>query len=227
MPRSPPTRSPTLPRSPSISPRLRCSPDPPHLASRDWEQHRYDAAVGYKHSLEGILEAAADVALESGIAKLTYASVAARAGVSDRMIVYYLPTKADLVRGAAGTIGADFQRLLAEAFGQGRRPVDELVAAAWPVFTSAEGDRVFRVFFEIVGLAASGREPFDELAPAMVGAWADWLADRTKGSTAEIRQRRALSVIASLDGLLLLRHTIGPAAAAQAAHAFGITVPLT
>lgn len=181
--------------------------------------------MGYKHSQDGILEAAADVALESGMAKLTYASVAARAGVSDRMIVYYLPTKADLVRATVGKIGADFQRLLADAFGQERRSVDELVATAWPVLTSAEGDRVFRVFFEIVGLAAAHQEPFDELAPAMVGGWAVWLSGRTKGSTAEIRHRRALEVIARLDGLLLLRHTVGPAAAAQAARAFGIADP--
>lgn len=178
-------------------------------------------AVGYKHSREDIVQAAVDVALDVGMAKLTFAAVAARAGISDRMVVYYLPTKSALINATARQLGSELQALLADAFGEQRRPPADLFRIAWPVLTSATADPVFRVFLEIVGLAAAGTEPFDQLAPTMIAAWASWLADRTEGTTAAVRHRAALGVIAQLDGLLILRHTVGADAAAQAARTLG------
>jgi AcrR family transcriptional regulator len=179
-------------------------------------------SVGYRHSAEEIVGAAAAVALEHGMAGLTYRRVAERLGISDRMVVYYLPTKADLVQAAAGTLSASLQHLLEQAFGNERQDPEELVRAAWPVLATPEADRVFGIFFEVVGLAASRTEPYGQLAPALVTAWLDWLTDRTAGSTPTVRRRRALGVIARIDGLLLVRQTMGPAAATEAARALGI-----
>lgn len=154
---------------------------------------------------------------------LTYRSVAEHLGISDRMVVYYLPTKADLVGAAATELSGHLQGLLDEAFGDRRRSPEELLRRAWPVLSGDPADRVVALFLEIIGLAAAGTAPFDALARAILDAWATWLAERTEGATPAVRRRTALGVIARIDGLLLLRHALGSAAADDAARSLGIT----
>jgi AcrR family transcriptional regulator len=179
--------------------------------------------VGYRHSREEIVAATAATALEHGIGALTYRRVADRLGISDRMVVYYLPTKADLVHAAATALSASLQGLLLDAFGDRPRPVDELLRAAWPVFATTEADRVAAIFLEVIGLAAAGAEPFDELAPALMSAWVAWLADRVAAPSPVARREGALGIVARIDGLLVIRRTLGPEAADTAARSLGIT----
>jgi hypothetical protein len=54
-------------------------------------------------------------------------------------------------------------------------------------------------------------------------AWRDWLAERVVGDRIDVRRRRALSVMARIDGLLLIRRTMGNDAANHAARELGIT----
>ena len=98
----------------------------------------------------------------------------------------------------------------------------EVVRQAWPVLTSPEADQVFRVYFEVVGLAAAGVEPFSSLAPILIDGWIDWLAPRIAGADAGARSAGATAAVALVDGLLLLRHTVGPTAAGVAAARLGI-----
>jgi AcrR family transcriptional regulator len=178
--------------------------------------------VGYRHSEEEIVDAAAAVALEHGLSGLTYRRVADRLEISDRMVVYYLPTKADLVFAAMTAVSMKLQHLLAEAFGDERRDPDALVRKAWPVLSTPAAEQVFAIFFEAIGLAAARTDPYDQLVPAMMQAWLDWLTTRASGSTPSARRRNALAVIARVDGLLLVRQTLGADASNEAARAQGI-----
>ncbi len=177
--------------------------------------------MGYRHSPDEILEAAVAVALESGMAALTFSRVGARLGISDRTVVYYFPTKLDLVLAVAGALAADVERLLEDAFGSDPLSPHDLVERAWPVLTTPAADRVFAIYFEIVGLASAGQAPYDVLAPGLVQGWVDWLAPRVLGSTPDVRRRRALATVAQVDGLLLVRLVLGADAAAEAAREAG------
>jgi len=178
--------------------------------------------MGYRHSREEILEAAVAVALESGVAALTFGRVGARLAISDRTVVYYFPTKIDLVNAVAGALVVDLMNLLEEAFGSKPLRQSDLLNRAWPMLTTTSADRVFALYFEIVGLAGSGQAPFDTLAAALVAGWVEWLGPRMLGSTAEIRRRRALATVAQIDGLLLVRHILGADAGNAAAREAGI-----
>jgi AcrR family transcriptional regulator len=178
--------------------------------------------VGYRHSEEEIVEAAAATALEYGMSGLTYRRVADRLAISDRMVVYYLPTKSDLVLAAMTAVSVKLQQLLGEAFGDERRDSDALVREAWPVLTTPAAAKVFAIFFEAIGLAAARTDPYDQLVPAMMQAWLDWLTTRSSGATPLARRRNALAVIARVDGLLLVRQTLGTDASNDAARALGV-----
>lgn len=168
--------------------------------------------------------------------QLTYGRLANRLGIADRTVVYYFPTKEQLVTEVIGAFAAELLSVLDVAFGEEPRSASELLDRAWPELTTKKADRVFRVFFELVGLAAARVEPYTTLAPTIIDEWVNWLTPRLaptdlkgkpakQGSTIDPSEHRGqvLAFMAKLDGLLLIRHTIGVPAAAMAAKALGIT----
>ena len=112
--------------------------------------------MGHKHTKSEILEGALAAAFDEGLSQLTFGRVAKRLGVSDRIIVYYFPTKDDLIGEvlfAHGDAAAANPRT--NVHRASRRSL-ELLRAAWPILARADADPVFALFFEAGGLAAVG-----------------------------------------------------------------------
>ena len=175
--------------------------------------------VGYRHTREEILDGALRAAIDEGLSQLTFGRLAKRMGISDRIVVYYFPTKPDLIREVVVAMGVQLQRTLAAAFATPARNHVELVARAWPLLAKPGTDRIFALFFEANGLAAVGREPYASVVPALVEGWIDWAANLI-AETNPHRRTEAETSIAIIDGLLLLRLLGGPAAANRAAATF-------
>jgi AcrR family transcriptional regulator len=176
--------------------------------------------MGYRHTKDEILDGALAVAFDGGLSQLTYGRVAKHLGISDRVVVYYFPSKEDLVSEVLVGVGIQLQQALEPAFRSPAKDHLQLVKAAWPVMARAEADSVFSLFLEATGLAASGREPYRTLVPQLVDAWITWAADYLQGTPAQ-RRTEAETAIALLDGLLLLRQMAGTAAADRAATRIG------
>ncbi|MBM3658774.1 MAG: TetR/AcrR family transcriptional regulator [Actinobacteria bacterium] len=178
--------------------------------------------MGPRHTRDEILEAAVATAFADGLHRLTYGRVARRLGTSDRMVVYYFPTKADLVGAVLVEIGLRLQASLAPAVTAPLPDHRALVRALWPHLARPEVDPVFARFFEAMGLAAAGSTPYADLVPLLVEAWIDWAATMIDAPEAT-RRSEATAAIATVDGLLLLRQIAGPAVADDAAHRLGVT----
>lgn len=178
--------------------------------------------MGYRHSIDEILAVAVDLALERGIGAVTFGAVGRRAGVSDRMVVYYFPTKADLVSAVAAALGVRLQGLLADAFGARPLPREALTRRAFQVLASPKADPVFAVYFEMLGQAAAGVEPFRTLARHQADGWVAWMAPRLDADSDKARREQALATLAQVDGLLLVRHVLGAAPARAAARGLGV-----
>ena len=61
--------------------------------------------MGYRHTKDEILAGALDVAFVDGLSQLTFGRVARHLGISDRVVVYYFPTKDDLISEVLVAIG--------------------------------------------------------------------------------------------------------------------------
>ncbi len=177
--------------------------------------------MGHKHAKEEILAGALATAFDGGLSQLTYGRVAKRLGVNDRIVVYYFPTKGNLVSEVLIAMGAQLQQTLAPAFTSPAADHLALLRAAWPVLAHRDADAIFGLFFEANGLAAAGRDPYKTLVPQLVIIWISWAAEFIHG-TAKQRRAEAETAIAVIDGLLLLRQLAGPAAANRAARRLGI-----
>ena len=172
--------------------------------------------MGPRHTKEQLLAAALDAATDEGLSGLTFGRLATRVGTSDRMLVYYFPTKQDLVGEVLHEMGRQLQDALAAAIPVAARDHVELARAAWPVLARSAVDPTFALFFEALGLAAAGTEPYRRIAVDLLDGWATWLEGSLDGDP-DVRRAEAECAIAVLDGLLLLRQLSGPAAAERAA----------
>ncbi len=177
--------------------------------------------MGHKHTREEILRGALDAALEDGLSQLTFGRVAKRLAIHDRMVVYYFASKSELISAVLLAMGEELQGVLTKAFKAPAADHVALTRTAWPILARPAIDPVFCLFFEAMGLAASGREPYKALAGQLVGAWTEWLSGFFEGTDAE-RRAEAEAAIALLDGLLLLRQLSGASAANRAASRLGV-----
>lgn len=180
--------------------------------------------MGHKHTKTEILEGALAGAFEDGLSQLSFGRIAKRLGISDRIVVYYFPTKDDLIAEVLFAMGGQLQETLAPAFASPAADHRALLRAAWPILARRQADPVFALFFEAGGLAASGREPYRNLVPRLVDAWIVWASGFIAGPPAR-RRAEAEAAIAVLDGLLLLRQLAGPEAADRAARRLGALGP--
>ena len=177
--------------------------------------------VGHKHTKADILEGALAAAFDDGLSQLSFGRVAKRLGISDRVVVYYFPTKEDLIGEVVLAMGLELQATLAAAFSEPAEDYLALVRAAWPIVASPDADAVFALFFEANGLAATGREPYRTLVPTLVELWIAWAGGFIAGPP-EQQRVEAETAIALIDGLLLLRLLAGPEAATRAAARLGV-----
>ena len=89
-----------------------------------------------RHSRDEILRAAMAISMDEGLAALTYGAVARRLGISDRMVVYYFPTKTDLSTAVLGELSRQLQETVAAAVDEHPVAFERLLARTWPVLAT-------------------------------------------------------------------------------------------
>lgn len=170
-----------------------------------------------KHDATEILAIAVQVSDDIGIGRLTFGAVARRAGIPDRTVVYYFPTKRRLLEAVLEVHSTHLMALLGTAFRSPASDAREMVRAAWPALATPSADPAFRTYLEVIGLSVRGVEPFATLVPPVVDRWIDHLETLLMGSCPDAR-REAEVAIALLDGLLVVRQVSGADVANRAAE---------
>ncbi len=156
--------------------------------------------------------------LATGLAETSLRQLAAAAGVSDRMLLYYFTDKADVLMQAMARIANDSAVQLAEAIpANAALTAGQLIGEAVRV-TSAPAMKPFmRLWIEVVAAAARGEAPFPAIAQQITLGFLAWIEARLGSTPPQERAAAAAMILAVVDGLALVEVCSGAALTAQAA----------
>jgi AcrR family transcriptional regulator len=158
--------------------------------------------------------------LRHGVATLSLRPLAAELGTSDRMLLYYFGTREQLLTAALEEVGRQLRAALVAALPATPLEPAQLVRQAWAALQDPGAEQHLRLYLEVSGLTARGREPFGTAGGVATRAWLDWVAERLDVAP-DRRPDAAAGVLGVLDGLLLLRFVVGGEHADAAASWLG------
>ena len=143
--------------------------------------------------------------LAHGLGKSSLRDLAAAAGTSDRMLLYYFRDKSDLMAAAMERL-ADILRERLEA-ARAPEPMGEaalrarlvdmvLDDAVWPFM---------QVWLEIVALGGRGDPMYRRTGERIASGFLQWIAAQSDAETPEARAGIAARLLPLLDGLIVLK----------------------
>lgn len=156
--------------------------------------------------------------LRTGLSATSLRQLAAAAGVSDRMLLYYFADKADALSAAMGKIAGDLGARLDSAI-----PPDAalgpaaFIARATALTTGREVKPYMSLWIEVVAAAARREPPFVEIAQAIAAGFLEWIETRLEDGPKRTRRATAAMILAMIDGLALLEVCAGPGLTGRAA----------
>ncbi|MCP5179873.1 MAG: TetR family transcriptional regulator [Pseudomonadales bacterium] len=147
-----------------------------------------------------IVLAVADHLVREGLGNSGIRALAGSAGLSDRMLMYYFETKDDLIAQCLMLLARNMAAGLETLLPARPAPAHHLVATLTdPALVRAQTP-VLRLWFEIVGLAVRGNEPYRSAVERILADWQAWLVARLRAD----QQGRAAELLAEVEGRLLL-----------------------
>jgi AcrR family transcriptional regulator len=152
-----------------------------------------------------LLDAALDYVTLHGIANLSLRPLAQALGVSAGILLYHFESKeglaVEVLRRAGDRQRALFDRLRYDD----DRSAADVCRDVWRILSSPKAQPLFRLFFEVYGLALQDPERFGDFLPAAVTNWLDFLErPALRESVSRVAARtRATVVLAGFRGFLL------------------------
>jgi len=155
---------------------------------------------------EAAIERMADHVLSEGLGAATLRPLAAAAGTSDRMLLYYFADKDELL---AATLDRIAKRMIAQLDGtipvEPRRPFPVLLEQVWAALASESLRPFMPVWLELASGAARGLQPHRDVAGEILGGFLVWVTIRLQAETDGEPPLLAPLFLASIEGMYLLK----------------------
>lgn len=164
-----------------------------------------------------LLAPLADHLLAHGLNGAGLRALAAAAGTSDRMLLYYFADKDELVAAVLAHVAERLAALLDAAVPVApRRPFAALLQEVWAAIRTPALQPCMRLWIEVAARAGRGEAPYRAIAGDIADHFAAWAAARLDAPPARRRDQGAL-LSAAVDGLAVLAAAGRPALADAAA----------
>ncbi|MBX9796467.1 TetR/AcrR family transcriptional regulator [Sphingomonas sp.] len=154
-----------------------------------------------------LLEQLADHMLAHGLGGTSLRPVAAALGTSDRMLLYYFTTKAELIAATLQTVAQRLELRLNALAGAAPRPAGQLARELPQLMMGEELWPYMRLWLEIAARAAAGDATCRAVGEAIAGGFLDWVGARIE-TTDDKRAQQAALLAQLIDGALLF-HAVG------------------
>lgn len=142
--------------------------------------------------------------IQNGMTDIGLRKLAEVSGTSDRMLIYYFETKDALLGQVLHTIASNFTLQLDAVVGAEQQTAQELRDRILSLSDDPAFYPVIQLWFELVGLAARGQQPYAENARAIAANWLQWIEDKL----VDTQKAEAISLFAEIEGKLLFK-TVG------------------
>lgn len=150
-----------------------------------------------------LLDAMADHMLAAGLAGSSLRPLARAAGTSDRMLLYYFPSKDSLIAATLNHLAQRMAGMLAANVGEVRLPPDRLL----PLLTRQTLDPMFRpylgLFLEIASRAARGDTLCRTVGAEIVEGFLAWIEAQLDTPPERLRPE-ALAILTEIEGRVVL-----------------------
>jgi AcrR family transcriptional regulator len=150
-----------------------------------------------------LLDAMADHMLAAGLAGSSLRPLARAAGTSDRMLLYYFPTKDTLISATLAHVAARMAGLLL----QGAEPVRLPAAQLLPLLVDRTLDPAFRpylgLFLEVASRAARGDALCRTVGREAAEGYVAWIAAQLDAPPEQLRPE-ALRILTEIEGRVVL-----------------------
>ncbi len=150
-----------------------------------------------------LLDAMADHVLAAGLAGSSLRPLARAAGTSDRMLLYYFPTKDALIAATLNHVAQRMAGMLAASTGDVRLPPDRLL----PLLVGLTLDPQFRpylgLFLEIASRAARGDTLCRTVGAEVVEGFLVWIEAQLDVAP-DRRRTEALAILTEIEGRVVL-----------------------
>ena len=152
-----------------------------------------------------LLERIVAYAFENGIASLSLRPLAKDLGVTPGLLLYHFHSKEELTVEILKHVGERQRELFAQLRTDEHASAGEVCRAVWAVIGTPAARPLFRIFFEVYGLAVVDPGRFPGFFPAAVENWLAFLAAPyvRDGASAHEARARATIVLAIFRGFLL------------------------
>lgn len=150
-----------------------------------------------------VIERLSSHLLDHGLAHTSLRQLAAAAGVSDRMLLYYFADKAEVLTTSLTRIAQDLVAALDAALPDERVAPDVLLTQALQLMRNPTVQPSIRLWLEIVTSAARGQAPFPELSAQILQGFLSWLEQRLDVVDDQRRAETAAYILATVDGIAL------------------------
>ncbi|MFN7399474.1 MAG: TetR/AcrR family transcriptional regulator [Sandaracinobacter sp.] len=150
-----------------------------------------------------LLDAMADHVLSAGLAGSSLRPLARAAGTSDRMLLYYFPTKDALIAATLAHIARRLAGMLAASVGDVRLPPDSLLPLLADLTLAPRFRPYLGLFLEVASRAARG----DTLCRTIGGEVAEGFLLWIEGqliTPADQRRAQAFDILTRIEGRMVL-----------------------
>jgi len=152
-----------------------------------------------------LLDKIVSYAFTNGVASLSLRPLAKELGVSPALLLYHFRSKEELTVEILRHAGDRQRRLFESLRTRAEATPFEVCAEVWRVIGAAESRPLFRLFFEVYGLALVDPGRFPKFFPGAITNWLDALEPAyVRGGLSPSNARvRATIVLAGFRGFLL------------------------
>ncbi|MEE8662064.1 MAG: TetR/AcrR family transcriptional regulator [Acetobacter sp.] len=142
-----------------------------------------------------------DIVLAEGLDALSLRLVAARLGTSDRMLLYYFGSKANLIADTLASISQRLATNLSSTTTQPKIPPVDMIEMALGLLGQPETKPFMALWAEMVARAVRGDAIFREVVNNMTQAWIEWIEIRTEFPAGVEPKQSATAILAVIEGM--------------------------